>query len=88
MSGSLEIIGEIALIIFSIKLNNASAIIIGIIDFGTISIGSAIYLIFACLKIYGIRHVCPRTPDSNEGLIPKAIIWYIDPYVLFFECKA
>ena len=55
VSGSLEIIGEIALIIFNIKLNNASTIIIGKIDFGTISIGSAIYLIFACLKILGIR---------------------------------
>ena len=28
----------------------------------------------------------PRTPDSSEGLIPRAIICYmgIDPYVLFF----
>ena len=26
-------------------------------------------------------HVYPRTPDSSEGLIPRAIIWYmgIDP---------
>ena len=28
----------------------------------------------------------PRTPDSSEGLIPRATICYIgiDPYVLFF----
>ena len=31
-------------------------------------------------------HVYPRTPNSSEGLIPRAIICYmgIDPYVLFF----
>ena len=53
LSGSLEVIGEIALIIFSI---------FGIVGFkhllgwwiGCI-IGSAIYFIFACLKIHGIR---------------------------------
>ena len=29
----------------------------------------------------------PRTPDSSEGLIPRATICYmgIDPYVMFFE---
>ena len=29
----------------------------------------------------GYLHVYPRTPDSSEGLIPRAIIWYkgIDP---------
>ena len=28
----------------------------------------------------------PRTPDSSEGLIPRAIICYtgVDPWVLFF----
>ena len=32
-------------------------------------------------------HVYPRTPDSSEGSIPRATIWYmgIDPYVMFFE---
>ena len=52
VSGSLEIIGTIVLIVFSI---------IGLLggeDVGMITgyiIGSAIYLIFACLKIHGIR---------------------------------
>ena len=37
------------------------------------------------LAIY-ISEGYPRTPDSSEGLIPRAIICYmgIDPYVLFF----
>ena len=32
-------------------------------------------------------HVYPPTPDSIEGLIPRAIIWYIgiDPSVLVFQ---
>ena len=74
VSGSLEIIGTIALIVFSI-IGLLGGKEVGVIT-GYI-IGSAIYLIFACLKIYGIRHVYPRTPDSSEGLIPRAIICYI-----------
>ena len=33
--------------------------------------------------------VYPQTPDSSEGLIPRAIIFHmgIDPYILFFEQK-
>lgn len=53
VSGSLEIIGTIALIIFSIIGLLGPHPLIGVIT-GYI-IGSAIYLIFACLKIHGIR---------------------------------
>ena len=37
----------------------------------------------ACFVLEGY----PRTPDSSEGLIPRATICYmgIDPYVIFFE---
>merc|ERR1711934_258301 len=59
VSGSLEIIVLIALIIFSNLdlFNSYSYSYYHYIDFGNIIciIGSAIFLIFACLKIHGIR---------------------------------
>ena len=40
----------------------------------------------SCDPFYSHQEGYPRTPDSSEGLIPRAIICYmgIDPYVLFF----
>ena len=59
VSGSLEIIVLIALIIFSNLdlFNSYSYSYYHYIDFGNIIciIGSAIFLIFACLKIHGVR---------------------------------
>ena len=82
VSGSLEIIGEIALIIFSIKLNNASAIFIGKIDFGTISIGLAIYLIFACLKIYVISVENNRLLGTYLGFRYALFILYMIAFIV------